>query len=148
HRGLQDFLRAGAEHDAVHLGRILLRNRVDEVAVLRRAVERIPARLGELAEDGIDRGLAGPERILVAADLDDLDAGRWRRPSAAPALALRAACAAGAAAAALTARATRTALTAVLQCLGRLGFHAPRGQPSPRQRRAPGPSDQLKEPAA
>ena len=55
-------------------------DRVDEVAVVRRAVERIAARLGELAEDRVERGLARPERILVAVDLDLFDARRQLRP--------------------------------------------------------------------
>ena len=56
------------------------------VAVVRRAVERIAARLGELAENRVERRLAGPERILVAADADFVDARRHeRRAAAAPA---------------------------------------------------------------
>ena len=66
----EDFLRSRAHHHVFRFGAVLGGDRRDQVAVERRAVERIPARFGELAENGVERRLAGPERILVAADPD------------------------------------------------------------------------------
>src|SRR5205814_3764306 len=47
-----------------------------EVRIERRAVERVAVGLGELAEDRVDRGLAGTERVLVAADTDGFHSRR------------------------------------------------------------------------
>ena len=77
---LEDFLRSSAEHDVLRFGVELRGDGRDQRAVGRRAVERVASGLGELADDRIERGLAGPERILVAADTDWLDARRQLRP--------------------------------------------------------------------
>ena len=71
---------------------------------VRRAVEWIASGFGELVHDRVEHGLPRPERILIAADLDFLDAlrrSRTRRASAtlasgAAALASGATCAAAA----------------------------------------------------
>src|SRR5579864_7946306 len=68
HRVLEDFLRARTEHDVLGLDLVLRRERGDEVRVLRRAVERIPVGLRELADDRVENHFAGTERILVAVD--------------------------------------------------------------------------------
>src|SRR5207302_8385423 len=76
HRALQDLRRSRPQDDVLGLGLVLGRERGDEVALARRAVERVAARLRELAEDRVERHFAGPERVLAAADPDF--AGGWR----------------------------------------------------------------------
>ena len=77
--GLQNLLRPGAQDDVLGLGLVKRRDRLGQLAFARRAVERIASGLGELVDDGIEHGLAGPERILVAADADDFHAFRQLR---------------------------------------------------------------------
>ena len=52
-------------------------------SLVRGAVEGIASRLGEFAEHRVEHGLAGPERILVAADADFGDARRHEHAPAA-----------------------------------------------------------------
>ena len=113
-RRLEDLLRAGAQHDVLGLGLVQRRDRLDELAFVRRAVERITSRFGEFAEDRVEHRLAGAQRILVAADADFLDALRGRRAT----LTSRALRAASAAAAATTlATASTGAARAARLCL-------------------------------
>ena len=81
-RVLQNLLRAGVENDVLGFDLVLRRDRVDEVGVGRGAVERIPVRFRELAEDRIERDPARAERVFVAVDADFLDARRQHRTAA------------------------------------------------------------------
>ncbi len=85
---LENFLRADAERHVLALRRVQLRDQDFQIGVERRAVERIPVGFGKLAEDRVDRGLARTERILVAADADDVNPG-WRGGTLAPLLGFR-----------------------------------------------------------
>jgi hypothetical protein len=75
-RGAEDFLRPGAEHDILRLDLVLRDDRRGQIRLARRTVERIASRFGKLSENRVERGLAGPERVLVAADADFVDARR------------------------------------------------------------------------
>ena len=134
--------------DVLGLGALLLGDRVNEVAVLRRAVKGIPARFGELAENRVERRLARPERVLVAVDLDLFDARRQFRPvAAAPAASALAARPSGALLSSALASPARAALlTGLLLVVRVLRFAAAGRQRGTRRRGAP--PDQAQEPAA
>ena len=80
----QDLLRPGAEHDVLRFDLVMRRDRGDETAVGRCAVEGIAAGLGELAGDGVEHLAARSERVLVAAEADLGDARRQRRTGLPP----------------------------------------------------------------
>ena len=75
HGILENLLRAGAKHDVLGLRVEFRGDGRGQIRFTRRAVERVASGLGKLRKDRVERHLAGPKRILVAADAD-FGAGR------------------------------------------------------------------------
>jgi hypothetical protein len=67
-RILQQLLRPDAQDHVLALRGVEPRDQNLEIRVQRCAVERIPIGLGKLAEDSVDRGFPGTERVFIAAD--------------------------------------------------------------------------------
>jgi hypothetical protein len=59
-------------------------NRLDQIPIGRRAVERVPSSFWELSGDRIERLPPWSEWVLVAADADFGGTGRQRRARIAP----------------------------------------------------------------
>jgi hypothetical protein len=75
-RVLQQLLRPDAEDDVLALRAVQLGDQDLEVGVKRRAIERVAVGLGEFPEDRVDRGFAGTERVLIAADTNGFHSRR------------------------------------------------------------------------